>query len=103
MLFRSQRISDWLNQLVATQGKDILRAKGIIDVMDQPRRLVFQAVHMLLEGDWQKAWKPDEARFSRLVFIGRNLNEAAFRAGFESCAATLLSSHSSTVQPALIS
>ncbi len=98
-----QRISDWLNHLVATQGKDILRAKGIIDVKDQPRRLVFQTVHMLLEGDWQKAWKPDGARFSRLVFIGRNLNEAALRAGFESCAAALLPSHSSTVQPALIS
>ena len=98
-----QRISDWLNQLVATQGKDILRAKGIIDVMDQPRRLVFQAVHMLLEGDLQKAWKPDEARYSRLVFIGRNLNEAALRAGFESCTAAALSSHSSTAQPAFIS
>ena len=96
-------ISDWLNQLVATQGKDILRAKGIIDVLDQPRRLVFQSVHMLLEGDWQKAWKPEEARYSRLVFIGRNLNEAALRTGFESCAATLHSPHSSTVQSALIS
>ena len=98
-----QRISEWLNQLVAAQGKDILRAKGIIDVMDEPRRLVFQAVHMLLEGDLQKAWKPDEARYSRLVFIGRNLNEAALRTGFESCAATLHSSHSSTVQSALTS
>ena len=83
------RVSDWLTQLVATQGHNILRAKGIIDVMSEPRRMVFQAVHMLLEGDLQKAWKPDELRVSRLVFIGRKLNCDALQKGFESCAASI--------------
>jgi len=80
-------ISRWLEEVVATHGRDILRAKGIIDVEGEDRRLVFQAVHMLLEGDWQRAWKPDETRASRLVFIGRNLDEAALRAGFRACTA----------------
>jgi G3E family GTPase len=79
------RISLWLNALIASKGADILRAKGIIDVKDEPRRLVFQSVHMVLEGDLQQPWKPNEPRYSRMVFIGRNLDKDALRAGFESC------------------
>jgi G3E family GTPase len=81
------KISDWLAYVVQTQGPDILRAKGIIDVKGEDRRLVFQAVHMLLEGDLQRPWKPDEQRYSRLVFIGRNLDQKALQIGFESCTA----------------
>jgi G3E family GTPase len=77
----------WLNELLAAQGADILRAKGIVNVAGEPRRLVFQAVHMMLEGDLQKPWGEAEARESRMVFIGRNLDEAKLRAGFEACAA----------------
>ncbi len=82
-----QRVTTWLNQLLADQGPDILRAKGILDVAGDERRLVFQAVHMILEGDFQREWKDGDDRFSRMVFIGRNLDEGALRAGFEACAA----------------
>ncbi len=81
------KVSRWLNETLQSQGPDILRAKGILDVKGEERRLVFQAVHMLLEGDWQRPWRDDEARYSRMVFIGRNLDEAALRRGFEACAA----------------
>ena len=81
------KVTNWLNDLLARQGPDILRAKGILDVKGEDRRLVFQAVHMILEGDYQRAWKEGEDRSSRMVFIGRNLDEAELRAGFEACAA----------------
>ncbi|MFZ5718558.1 MAG: CobW family GTP-binding protein [Pseudomonadota bacterium] len=81
------RVTAWLNNLLQTQGVDILRAKGILDVKGEDRRLVFQAVHMILEGDFQGPWKDGEKRYSRLVFIGRNLDEAGLRAGFENCIA----------------
>ena len=81
------RMQQWLSELVARQGQHILRAKGIIDVKGDARRMVFQAVHMILEGDWQRAWRTGEARHSRLVFIGRELNANALRAGFEACIA----------------
>ncbi|MDB5453130.1 MAG: cobW, partial [Caulobacteraceae bacterium] len=71
-----QRITQWLNDVLQTQGPDILRAKGIIDVAGEDRRLVFQAVHMILEGDFQGPWRDGDKRYSRLVFIGRNLDEA---------------------------
>ncbi len=82
-----QAFTRWLDKLLAEQGPDILRAKGIIDVAGEDRRLVFQAVHMILEGDLQREWGPNERRWSRAVFIGRNLDEAALKAGFEACAA----------------
>jgi G3E family GTPase len=82
-----QRITQWLNDLLQTQGPDILRAKGIIDVAGEDRRLVFQAVHMILEGDFQGPWRDGDKRYSRLVFIGRNLDEAKLRAGFEATTA----------------
>jgi G3E family GTPase len=81
------RVTAWLNDVLQAQGPDILRAKGILDVAGENRRLVFQAVHMILEGDFQRDWREGEARTSRMVFIGRNLDEAKLRAGFEATVA----------------
>jgi G3E family GTPase len=83
----AHKVTIWLNGLLQAQGPDILRAKGILDVKGEDRRLVFQAVHMILEGDMQRPWRDDEERYSRMVFIGRNLDEAALKASFERCAA----------------
>ncbi len=77
----------WVQDLVATEGKDILRCKGILSFKDDPERFVFQGVHMILDGDHQRAWAEDEKRDSRIIFIGRNLPEEKIRAGFESCVA----------------
>ena len=81
------RFTAWLNGVLQAQGPDILRAKGIMDIAGESRRLVFQAVHMILEGDFQGPWRDDERRYSRMVLIGRNLNETALRAAFESTVA----------------
>jgi len=77
----------WVQDLVATQGPNILRSKGILSFKDDPERFVFQGVHMILDGDHQRAWGKDEKRESRIVFIGRNLPEEQIRQGFEACAA----------------
>jgi len=78
----------WLQQLVQAEGQKILRSKGILAFTDDDDRYVFQGVHMMLEGDHQRAWKDGEPRESRLVFIGRELPEQAIRDGFESCITT---------------
>lgn len=83
----ANKVTAWLNNVLQTQGVDILRAKGILDIKGENRRLVFQAVHMILEGDFQGEWRENDKRYSRLVFIGRKLDEAGLRAGFESCIA----------------
>ncbi len=82
-----QRVTQWLNTLLQLQGPDILRAKGILDVKGEDRRLVFQAVHMIMEGDLQRPWKDGERRYSRMVFIGRNLDKTKLEAGLKGCEA----------------
>jgi G3E family GTPase len=79
-----ERFVPWLNELVQKEGPDILRCKGIIAFRNEPRRFVFQGVHMILDGDLQREWQDDEKRESRLVFIGRKLKEDEIRKGFES-------------------
>jgi G3E family GTPase len=77
----------WISELTQTEGPNILRCKGIVAFPKEPKRFVFQGVHMILDGDLQRDWKPDEKRESRVVFIGRDLNERAIRDGFMACAA----------------
>jgi len=78
----------WLQNLVASEGQKILRSKGILAFSDDDDRYVFQGVHMMLEGDHQRAWKDGEPRESRLIFIGRELPEQTIRDGFERCITT---------------
>jgi G3E family GTPase len=79
------KLSGWLNDLVTGSGRDIFRGKGIFDLQGEARRLVIQSIHMLLQADFQREWRPQEQRFSRLVFIGRNLDKRALQAGFAAC------------------
>src|SRR5262249_23162797 len=77
----------WIQNLVAQEGQKILRCKGILSFKDDPDRFVFQGVHMILDGDHQRAWKDGEERLSRAVFIGRELPEEMIRKGFAECVA----------------
>jgi G3E family GTPase len=82
-----EKFMPWIQDLTQVQGPDILRCKGILAFKNEPKRFVFQGVHMILDGDLQRDWKADEARVSRAVFIGRNLDRDAIRKGFFATAA----------------
>ena len=77
----------WINELTQAQGPNILRCKGIVGFAGDPKRFVFQGVHMMLDGEPQRDWRDGEKRESKVVFIGRDLDEDAIRAGFLACAA----------------
>ena len=77
----------WINRLTQERGPSILRCKGIVAFKGDPKRFVFQGVHMMLDGEPQRDWKPDEKRESKVVFIGRDLDEDEIRRGFLACAA----------------
>ncbi|MEM6292261.1 MAG: GTP-binding protein [Myxococcota bacterium] len=79
-----QRLNAWLGKILAERGVDIFRMKGFISIADDPKRFVFQGVHMLFDGQPDQPWG-DAPRRNQLVFIGRNLDEEEFRQGFESC------------------
>ncbi len=82
-----EKFMPWISELTQVRGPDILRAKGIVAFPDEPRRFVFQGVHMILDGDLQAEWEPGVPHTSRVVFIGRNLDAAAIRDGFLACKA----------------
>lgn len=78
---------NWMQETIQVFGLDMLRMKGIISFSGDDERFVVQAVHMLLEGAHQRAWKENEERVTRLVFIGRNLPKEIISAGFQKCRA----------------
>ena len=75
----------WLQRLVIERGADLLRAKGIVAFEGEPRRFVFQAVHMTVDEGLDRPWRDDEKRESRLVFIGRKLDADALRRELSHC------------------
>jgi G3E family GTPase len=81
------KLGGWLADLVAQRGPDLFRMKGIIQLQGEERRYVFQSVHMLLDGDLDRPWKPAERRRTEFVIIGRDLDGEALRAGFLACVA----------------
>ena len=83
----AERFNAWMSALLAEQGNDILRTKGILSYSNDHRPFAFQAVHMMADGQFLAGWREGDRRVSRLVFIGRNLNRPRLRRGFESCQA----------------
>jgi G3E family GTPase len=77
----------WIQDLVQTEGPNILRCKGILSFKDDDERFVFQGVHMILDGDHQRPWQQGEKRESRIIFIGRKLPEDKIREGLAGCVA----------------
>lgn len=81
------KVNQWLGPLLARKGQDILRTKGILNIAQENRRFVFQAVHMLLDGGPDRLWQPNEKRQSEIVFIGRNLDREELISGLKGCLA----------------
>lgn len=85
------RFTRWVNQLVQREGAQLMRMKGILNFNGEPRRFNFHSVHMLLEGGPGAAWRVGEERTSRLVFIGRDLDEKRLSEAFADCVANWVS------------
>jgi G3E family GTPase len=75
------RLSRFMEGLLEQYGNSLLRYKGVLNVADDPRRLVFQGVLRLYAFDWGTEWPAEGVRESLLVFIGDQLPEAEIRAG----------------------
>ncbi len=71
--FEPKKLTEQLQQLV--QQQEIYRVKGFINVEGKPMRLVLQGVGNRFETFYDRFWLPDELRQTRLVFIGRELDE----------------------------
>ena len=82
-------VQDWVGALLQEKGADLYRMKGVLAIKHAEQKFVYQAVHMIFNGNFDdEKWQPDEKRCSKLVFIGKNLNHAELKAGFDACIAT---------------
>jgi G3E family GTPase len=80
-----EKLNDWLSELVRTQGENIFRMKGILNLAGRDHRFVFQGVHMIFDGRQDRLWSATESRVNQLVFIGRGLDQITLQAGFDRC------------------
>lgn len=77
-----ERIGAFVENLLAANGNDMLRYKGVLAIKGKAERLIFQGVHKITGFDYGRAWTADEAQESVIVIIGRRLDIAAIEAAF---------------------
>ena len=70
-----------------SEREKVYRSKGFLWLKGNPRRAVFHGVNNRFTLMWDRLWNKEEARSSQLVFIGKELNEAAIRKEIEACLA----------------
>ena len=84
--FNGDKLEQFLSGMIQVYGPDLLRYKGVLWMKGNPRRVVFQGVHMMMGGDMGKPWGRDKKQ-SVMVFIGKKLPKDLFLAGLEECLA----------------
>ncbi len=85
--FNGDKLEQFLSGMIQMYGPDLLRYKGVLWMKGNPRRVLFQGVHMMMGGDLGKPWAKGEKKRSLLVFIGKKLPKDLFIAGLEECLA----------------
>jgi len=79
-------VQAWVGEILQSKGADIYRMKGVLSIANAEQKFVYQAVHMIFNGDFDEAWAQGETRESKLVFIGKNLDHGELKAAFAACA-----------------
>jgi G3E family GTPase len=85
--FNGDQLEQFLSGMIQVYGPDLLRYKGVLWMKGNPRRVVFQGVHMMMGGDMGKPWTKNEKKQSVMVFIGKKLPKDLFLAGLQECLA----------------
>ncbi len=85
--FDGTKLEQFLSGMIQVYGPDLLRYKGVLWMKGNPRRVVFQGVHMMMGGDMGKPWGKGEKKGSVMVFIGKKLPKDIFIAGMQQCLA----------------
>mmetsp|Transcript_42701 Transcript_42701/g.81661 ORF Transcript_42701/g.81661 Transcript_42701/m.81661 type:complete len:88 (+) Transcript_42701:1-264(+) len=82
-----EKLGPWFQSLFdfPPEKGTIFRIKGILGVRGYPMKRVFHAVMDAHDGDWAGPWKPGEKKVSKIVFIGKALDQAYLRKGFNNC------------------
>ena len=83
--FNVERLDEFLSALLQVYGPELMRYKGLMWVAGVDERVVLQGVHRLMGTELGTRWEKDEARESRLVFIGKKLPKEFIVDGLARC------------------
>ncbi|MDB5828519.1 MAG: cobalamin synthesis protein, partial [Variovorax sp.] len=83
--FDAAKLEDFLGAIVNIYGPRMLRYKGVLSMKGTDRKVIFQGVHQLMGSDLGPEWGKDEARQSRMVFIGIELPREILEQGLDQC------------------
>ena len=83
--FNIEKFEFFVQQL--SEKEKVLRSKGFISIVGNPRRAIFHGVNNRFTIMWDRLWEKDEKRTSQLVFIGKHLDGKKIRAEIEKCLA----------------
>ncbi len=83
--FDPAKLEDFLGAIVNIYGPRMLRYKGVLHMRGTERKVIFQGVHQLMGSDLGPLWREDEARTSKMVFIGIDLPKDILLQGLEQC------------------
>ncbi|QES87322.1 CobW family GTP-binding protein [Rhizosphaericola mali] len=84
-VFDLEKLQDALIDILNDNDNLVYRVKGFVHVKDIPNRLVVQLVGTLLTITDGQAWKENEEKISRLVFIGKGINEEQVEKAIRDC------------------
>ena len=81
------KLNKFMALLVNELGEQVLRSKGVLNIKDNPLRVVFQGVHMTVGSSPDREWFAGEERKTQMVFIGRHLPREVLAEGLSLCVA----------------
>jgi len=81
--FDAAKLEDFLGAIVQVYGPKMLRYKGVLHMKGTDRKVIFQGVHQLMGSDLGPEWGPQEARQSKMVFIGIDMPKDILVQGLE--------------------
>lgn len=79
------RLQFFLRGLLQRKVSDLYRLKGILAVPNDNRKFVLHGIHEDINADYTEAWKENEEKICRMVFIGKDLDKERLLADFEQC------------------
>lgn len=83
--FHAEKLEDFLSAVLNIYGPKMYRYKGVLNMQGTERKVIFQGVHQLMGTDLGAAWKKDETRTSKMVFIGIELPREILEQGLLQC------------------
>jgi len=85
--FDLDKFKAWVYAMLTFQSQNIFRAKGILNIKGEKRKLIFQSVGRQFVFDWGTKWEKTEDSLSRIVFIGKNLRKDIIEKHLKACEA----------------